>query len=96
MKAEWTNSYSLTKSQTTKAILVIEMSDKQWEHLHSADVLLMNSFGVTTVYPCVSIKPMPQEQDIYEIGMDEEDTNAKRQWNKGWNACIDEIIGETE
>ena len=42
------------------------------------------------------LKPMPQEQDIYEIGMDEEDTNAKRQWNKGWDACLNKILGETE
>ena len=42
------------------------------------------------------LKPMPQEQNIYEIGIDEEDTNAKRQWNKGWNACIDAITGGTE
>lgn len=42
------------------------------------------------------LKPMPQEQDIYEIGMDEEDTNAKRQWNKGWDACLKKITGETE
>jgi len=37
------------------------------------------------------LRPMPLEQDIYEIGIDEEDTNAKRQWNKGWNACLKEI-----
>lgn len=37
------------------------------------------------------LKPMPKEEDIYEVGMDEEDTNAKRQWNKGWNACLRRI-----
>lgn len=43
------------------------------------------------VHSCCPLKPMPKEEDIYEVGMDEEDTNAKRQWNKGWNACIEEI-----
>ena len=42
------------------------------------------------------LKPMPKEEDIYEVGMDEEDTRAKQQWNKGWNACLDAITGETE
>ena len=37
------------------------------------------------------LKPMPKEEDIYEVGMDEEDTRAKQQWNKGWNACLEEI-----
>ena len=40
------------------------------------------------------LKPMPKEEDIYEVGMDEEDTNAKRQWNKGWNACLEELENE--
>ena len=42
------------------------------------------------------LKQIPKEEDIYEVGMNEEDTRAKQQWNKGWNACIDAITGETE
>ena len=37
------------------------------------------------------LKPMPLEQDIYEEGIDEENTRAIQQWNKGWNACLKEI-----
>lgn len=99
MKVEWTNSDSLTTSQTTKAILVID------EMPNSCDECEVRCGGYTAKeYSEKNIKrplwcplkPMPKEEDIYEVGMDEEDTNAKRQWNKGWNACLKEITGETE
>ena len=47
--------------------------------------------GVSGVPKWCPLKPMPQEQDIYEKGIDEENTRAIQQWNKGWNACLKEI-----
>ena len=89
-----------------KAVLVLEMpkscKDCKLTYLDTGDDAY---FGVNVqrcifddadadtderYYDC-PLKPMPKEEDIYEVGMDEEDTNAKRQWNKGWNACLEEI-----
>lgn len=77
-----------------KAILVIETDAKHIEDLYVEHI--WNDFVPIDLGKEYHFKPMPKEEDIYEVGMDEEDTNAKRQWNKGWNACLDEITGETE
>lgn len=86
-----------------KAILVIDMPNEcvECSQYESYDCRILQQNVCLCITQCrrhenCPLKPMPQEQDIYEIGMDEEDTNAKRQWNKGWNACLDEITGETE
>ena len=71
-----------------KAVIVIEMSDKQWDFLHSADVLLMNGLGAVTVYPCVDIKPMPQKKNT--------DFHPNIVYANGWNDCLKTILGETE
>ena len=83
-----------------KAILVIEMPDSYADRynineMYVWDMVIQDKngyqmFDLTTDKPN-HLKPMPKEEDIYEVGMDEEDTNAKRQWNKGWNACLEEI-----
>ena len=66
-------------------------------YLHSSHGSLAFHFnGDKERNPYCPLRPMPKEEDIYEVGMDEEDTNAKRQWNKGWNACLKKITGETE
>ena len=84
--------------QQMKMIAIIDVPDGEgkWyidgEIHYTENESLMKKFDADMI----PLKPMPQEQDIYEIGMDEEDTNAKRQWNKGWNACLEEIVGETE
>jgi len=76
-----------------KAILVIDMPDEY----RAEDVLVDYCLHTKGEYKTIRksgnhpLKPMPKEEDIYEVGMDEEDTNAKRQWNKGWNACLEEI-----
>ncbi len=72
-----------------KALILIELDDSHL--LKQTNDLYDRLKG----YKC-ELKPMPKEEDIYEVGMDEEDTHAKQQWNKGWNACIDEILGEED
>ena len=91
-----------------KALIVVDMPDgiKLDEYNAFINVermcIPLGSLGEEKIYSDYftfkfkPLRPIPQEQDIYEIGMDEEDTNAKRQWNKGWNACLREILGETE
>ena len=87
-----------------KAIVVVDMPDEvsldEWfavkvvvDRLKATEEELMQGipFDESKTFKFVPLRPMPQEQDIYEIGMDEEDTNAKRQWSKGWNACLKEI-----
>ena len=83
-----------------KAILVINKAEsctgcmlgiynKKWICLATnKDIDVCDRYNIPTWCP---LKPMPKEEDIYEVGMDDEDTNAKRQWNKGWNACIEEL-----
>ena len=78
-----------------KAIIVIEMSDKQWEFLNSADVMLTNGLGAVTVYPCVDIRPMPQKKELKGGWYHPADVWMEGA-NFGYNACIDEITGETE
>ena len=84
-----------------KAILVIDIDANELPEDAYANVYVFGKYGEQEddFVQCIGdvpLKPMPQEQDIYEIGIDKEDTNAKQQWNKGWNACIDAITGETE
>lgn len=69
-----------------KAILVIDMPT----HCGECPVKCRMR-GITHVPSWCPLKPFPKEEDIYEVGMDEEDTKAKQQWNKGWNACLEEI-----
>ena len=98
MKAEWTNSDSLTTSQTTKAILPIDKSEsctscllgiynKGWFCLGTnKDIDITDRYNIPEWCP---LKPMPQKISKGNIFMSaiERDT---------WNACIDEILGETE
>lgn len=86
-----------------KAILVIDIKEDTDIKTLRANLEVYENIHIK---PChqsnyqfregLELKPLPKEEDIYEVGIDEEDTNAKRQWNKGWNACLDEIVGETE
>ena len=87
MKAEWTNSDSLTTSQTTKAILVIDKPK---------DCFTCELGGSKVCIGGCPLKPMLIKQDTKStIGIDLVDS-FKDGWNYGWNACIDEILGETE
>ena len=82
-----------------KEILVIDIDANELPEDAYANVYVFGKYGEQEddFVACkvdVPLKPMPQEQGIYEIGIDEEDTNAKQQWNKGWNACLEEILGK--
>lgn len=82
-----------------KAILVIDVPTESLENVIASVNICEQREGYNIILKRMGkmcLKPMPKEEDIYEVGMDEEDTNAKRQWNKGWNACLEEIMGETE
>ena len=83
-----------------KAILVIDIPDDlKYEDLYfDGEIRYTSEFDRGYVFlketgRCL-LKPMPQERDIFEQGYDEEDTRDISQWNKGYNACIDEILGE--
>ena len=83
-----------------KAILVVDKPEsctscllgiyhRKWFCLKTLkDIDIADRYHIPNWCP---LKPMPKEEDIYEVGMDEEDTRAKQQWNKGWNACLEEI-----
>lgn len=82
-----------------KAILVIDVPTESLENVIASVNICEQREGYNIILKRMgkmSLKPMPKEEDIYEVGMNEEDTRAKQQWNKGWNACIEEITGETE
>lgn len=93
-----------------KAILVIEFEDEWLDRINTtydemfADVTIYKKESLENqcdysqrLYRCwCSLKPMPQERDIFEQGYDEEDTRDISQWNKGFNACIDAMLGEEQ
>lgn len=110
MKVEWTNKDSLDSGETTKAILVVDMpnecdgcpltyidygDDAYYGANTTRCVIDKDEIPIHGKWDECPLKQMPKENDIYEVGMDEEDTNAKRQWNKGWNACLKEIENES-
>ncbi len=68
-----------------KAILVIDISDENlWKT--SNDI-----YERMKGYKC-SLKPMPEKQDMMEFHR----ANGIYSQRKGWNACLEEILGETE
>lgn len=104
MKAEWTNADSLTISQTTKAILVIEMPNDCNEcPLNSngyCDVLqeyaLLNEWVEDAPYYDLKgkgdcpLKPMPNKKPVsyHDDLYGEVEKNFR---NIGWNDCLKEI-----
>lgn len=74
-----------------KAILVIDIPD---------DVELSNAYAqVITYFGCKSIKDFPGSN--YKIKPMPKKKKFSNEWAHehffyGWNACIDEILGETE
>ena len=104
MKAEWTNSDSLTTSQTTKAILVIDvpMLDDGRRLCNECPIWnkerLFCEYDINMETKGCQLKPMPDDYPPYEKTRKqdfytEEEFDA---YEKGWNDCIDEITGETE
>lgn len=101
MKAEWTNSDSLTTSQTTKAILVIDMpkscedcpcwnADDRKDWCGATNVTLTGCDIEKERPSWCPLKPMPNKKTIFH------EYEFEDLMNLGWNACIDEILGETE
>lgn len=96
MKAEWTNNDSLTTSQTTKAILVIDMP-KDCGHCQLSDFVDGDNClcigtdrknNATEIPKWCPLKPMPMK-----MRTDGDDIEEDSYWD-GWNECIDEILGE--
>ena len=104
MKAEWTNSDSLTTSQTTKAILVIDKPEsctscllgiynKKWFCLKTLkDIDTTDRYHIPKWCP---LKPIPQKKELKGGWYHPADVWMEGA-NFGYNACIDEITGETE
>ena len=96
MKAEWTNSDSLTTSQTTKAILVIDKPK---------DCFTCELGGSKVCIGGCPLKPMPKKQyveanSIEDVMLTEFDMETmimkiKLDTDKlfaiGWNACLEEL-----
>ena len=86
-----------------KAILVIDMPNEYAERYNVNEMYVWSltvqdkhgyqMFDLTTDKPS-HLKPMPEKKDIKSIlqyrGL------AEEYRKEGWNACIDEILGETE
>lgn len=99
MKAEWTNSDLLTTSQTTKAILVIDMP----KACADGCPVMCRARGINHRPTWCPLKPMPEKnfdcEPILAVGDTYEDGyrhGEEHGYISGWNACIDEILGETE
>ena len=104
MKAEWTNSDSLTTSQTTKAILVID-KPKSCADCELADFgrcwgtssyVHMRFDDIPVTCP---LKPLPEKKEIItDLPQLTDSVSGKIAiaFIKGYNACIKEILGETE
>ena len=60
---------------------------------YSCDLCVWNEFGdVRFVKEAVSLKPLPQKRnDCYYYG-----ELAKNEFAVGFNACLDEIVGDPE
>ena len=88
MKAEWTNNDSLTTSQTTKAILVIDMPNNCGE----CKLIHLQGFGESICNPVeweerptwCPLKPMPQPKKITREWLEGE-------YENGWNDCLEAL-----
>lgn len=93
MKAEWTNSDSLTISQTTKAILVIDMP----KACADGCPVMCRARGINHRPTWCPLKPLPQKLDANDWNrMFSGEYEIREAKGYGYNACIDEILGETE
>lgn len=97
MKAEWTNKDVLTQSETTgksKSILVIDTPNNCEEcniiYLQRCGESICDSGDWSRRPSWCPLRPMPQKRInkdclvVHEI------------WNEGWNACLDEIVGDND
>ena len=69
-----------------KAILVIDVPyDMNIKETRALYISLTNGLFIKDMSVDIPLKPLPQKYDI-----------GKMREQKGWNACLDEILGETE
>ena len=97
MKAEWTNSDSLTTSQTTKAILVIDNMPVQCDKCEvRCDGYTAKEYAEKSIKrpSWCPLKPIPEKRNCGK--KTSEAGKIFEAWCWGWDACIDEITGETE
>ena len=88
MKAEWTNSDSLTTTQTTKAILVIDMPKSCAECTLNCDGLCGAEQEPVHSIGC-PLKPLPRRKYGFEVnGLRPSDQILIQ---SGWNACLEEL-----
>ena len=98
MKAEWTNRDNLSIETTglnSKAILVITMPTNCAEcklmYLQGIGEGICNAVDWSKRPEWCPLKQMPPKLDAHgylDVG------NEDGLYEKGWNACIDEIVGE--
>ena len=81
-----------------KAIVVIDLHE-DFEFPAKADIKIKTK-DKTIFRTHMKLKPMPQRKNTNKL---QDFGNAQIVWidktiyrNEGWNACIDEIMGETE
>lgn len=100
MKAEWTNSDSLTTSQTTKAILVIDVPMLyDGRHLCNEcpiwnDEHLRCQYDFNTEAKGCQLKPLPTKADADNVAFNGKSNAYRQGFISGYNCCIDEISGE--
>lgn len=97
MKAEWTNKDSLTSSETTKAVLVIDVPIlDDGRHLCNEcpiwnDERCFCEYNFNMKAKGCPLKPMPQK-----TGQKPFCASFQEALNLGWDIAIDTITGETE
>ena len=105
MKAEWTNTDSLTFGERTKAVLVIDMPIDCAECLfcgwggRNLDKYVCSLTKEHSEEPHLvgcPLKLMPQKKSHIECSWNAEKIKTTNDFEDGWNACIEEITGETE
>ena len=101
MKAEWTNNDSLATSQTTKAILVIDKPKscedcpcyhEGYGHCNNVKFRFIQDSDKVALW--CPLKPIPEKRNCGK--KTSEAGKIFEAWCWGWDACIDEITGETK
>ena len=87
MKAEWTNSDSLTTSQTTKAILVIDKPK---------DCFTCELGGSKVCIGGCPLKPLPDKLPLESGSIMNTFKESTKYKHIGYNACLDDIFGDTK
>ena len=96
MKAEWTNSDSLTTSQTTKAILVIDAPDdfdaKKIKIGGDGNIYYKRDGERASIIGNMNnFKPMPIRQQMTLA----RGVATNEAYIEGWNECLEEILNDS-